>query len=172
MRTFHSLRQVHYSLAAMFCISTAQGDVFMYVDGGWANDSERAVVEVDAKRFLALWRHPLSSHPEVAHRTPAEWRDDHKYASMDRAFRGSAERPLGLAEMGLGSRTAPCIGITDGVTRTLWLLTNGAMAFPIACLLSDAASIHAMAGTSGSYPLSVAQLVPRVKLAAWSKSGR
>ena len=169
LSTFDELRRVHYSLAAVFRVATDGGDVFLYVSGGHPSDFDYVVVGVDAARFLAVWRHACSSHPEVAHRTMAEWRQDYKYASIDDAFQHSEVCPLALPELGLGSRTEPCIGFTDGVTRTLWLLANGARAFPVTCLLSEAPAIHAMAGTPGSHVLSVAQLVPRAEPAAQYK---
>lgn len=159
--TFDEVRRVHYSLAAVFRVATAAGDVFLYESGD--QGANRAVVEVDAARFLIAWRHPRSSHPEVAHRTVAEWRKDKKYASIDDAFQRSEVCPLALPELGLGSRTEPCIGITDGVTRTLWLLANGAHTFPVTCSLSEAATLHAVAGTPGSHFLSVTQLIPNIK---------
>lgn len=164
--TFDGVRRVHYSLAAVFRVATARGDVFLYESGDHQGGSNRAVVEVDAARFLAAWRHPRSSHPEVAHRTVAEWRQDYKYASIDDAFQRSEACPLALPELGLRSRTEPCIGFNDGVTRTLWLLANGAHAFPVTCSMSEAATLHAVAGSPGSRFLSVAQLVPHTEPAA------
>lgn len=157
--TFDGVRRVHYSLAAVFRVATAGGDVFLYESGDNQRGANRAVVEVDAARFLAAWRHPRSSHPEVAHRTVAEWRQDYKYVSINDAFQCSKACPLALPELGLRSRTEPCIGFTDGVTRTLWLLANGAHVFPVTCSLSAAATPHAVAGAPGSRFLSVAQIL-------------
>jgi hypothetical protein len=164
--TFDGVRRVHYSLAPVFRVATALGDVFLYVSGGYPSDSNCAVVEVDAVRFLKVWRHPRSSHSDVAHRTVTGWRQDSKYASIDDAFQRSEVCPLPLPELGLSSRTEPCIGFTDGVTRTLWLLANGARAFPVICSLPEAAAIYMMAGTPTSRVLPVAQLIPRAEPAA------
>lgn len=49
----------------------------------------------------------------------------------------------------------PALSSTDGVTRTIWLLTPGVQAMPVKCPMADAARLQALAGVDGGQPLAV-----------------
>jgi len=183
MRTFIGVQQVHHFQAAVFQIPTSRGEVFMYEELSSYMNSERAVVEVDAEKFLNLWRQPFSSHPEVANGTPQTWPNDSKFHWPDEHFMEGLKNPVPLAQVScrmvarqnpLSQRKfglfkslesietiqSPSVHFTDGVTRTIWLLTFGAERFPVECPVEDAPLLQKLAGVSGGSFTPVDQLVP------------
>lgn len=183
MQTFIGVQQVHHFQAAVFQIPTSRGEVFMYEQRPNYMNSERAVVEVDAEKFLDLWRQPFSSHPEVASGTPQTWPDDSKFHWPDEHFMEGRKNPVPLAQVSCRIVTrqnpvwrrkfgvfkslvsietiqSPSVHFTDGVTRTIWLLTFGAERFPVECPVADAPLLQKLAGVSGGCFSTVDQLVP------------
>jgi hypothetical protein len=49
--------------------------------------------------------------------------------------------------------------VTDGVTRTIWLLTHCVKAMPVKCPMRDAARLQALAGVDGGQPVAVGTLL-------------
>lgn len=183
MKTFIGVQPVHHFLAAVFQIPTIRGDVFMYeVRTNYMND-ERAIVEVDAEKFLELWRTPFSSYHKIALGTPATWPSDYKYHLSEEHFvQGrknpvplaqvsccidTVERPVGLAwRLGLTALcqtekvNVPSLHFTDGITRTIWLLTNGASQFPVQCSTKEAPLMQKLVGAVGTRFCTVDDLIP------------
>lgn len=185
MRTFIGIQPIHHFKAALFQIPTRQGDVFMYEQCSSDMDGERAIVEVDATKFLDLWRSPLSSHHEIAMGTPATWPDDYKYHWSEKHFVEGRMNPVPLAQVSCRVETierrvglrrflgltalcqdqridVPSLHFTDGVTRTIWLLTNGAAHFPVQCSSKEAPLLQKLVGTAGTRFRTVAELVPAI----------
>jgi hypothetical protein len=139
-----------------------------------------AVVDVDAQRFLALWRaHPESYTYDVACGTPATWPHDAKWSNAVEAFQPGRSNPVPLAYVWLSQAfervRAPWwpphwgrgtvvrhlgrmgAGFTDGVTRTIWLLTHGATSFPVLVRTESADELHRLAGLAGRGPVAPQQ---------------
>ncbi|WP_257820212.1 plasmid fertility inhibition factor family protein [Burkholderia glumae] len=178
---------------AVFRVPTKdQGDVWMRMSGEFSN---RAVVEVDAERFVSVWRLEGSSHTDIARQSVDGWKRDYKFASARDGFaRGwvnpvplasvSASlqrdktlipplrpthgmlpwfrRPVGHAGIDPATASAPCLGFTNGITRTIWLLAHGAERFPVSCTADDAVLLHQLAGAEGTEPHAVRDLVPEI----------
>lgn len=182
METLIGVKQIHHFQAAVFEIPTSRGEVFMYEQRSNYMNSERAVVEVDSGKFLQLWRGPHSSHPEVANGNPESWPKDSKFHWSDTHFAEGMKNPVPLAQVGVrmvitktpiwrrkflffkslvGFHTAesPSLNFTDGITRTIWLLTFGAKSFPVICSTSEAPLLQKLVGTGSRY-LTVDELVP------------
>jgi hypothetical protein len=184
MQTLSENREIYHVECAVFRIPTAKrGDVFMRAERPNYNADRKAVVEVDAARFLALWRQPLSSHLDIAQGDPTTWPSDYKYKWAEDGFASGAENPVPLAEVSCGRATSdlvehrrhfffftkqvviarrglPWLGFTNGITRTLWLLTNGAKVFPVECELSEADVLQELAGVPGGRPVVLSELIP------------
>jgi hypothetical protein len=182
METLHTIARISGKRRAVFRVPTVtRGHVFMSV----ADPSVRkAVVEVDATRFLELWRQPYSSHPEVAHLGPKDWPSDYKFRHAEAGFAEGEWNPVPLASVSCGVyveqvkivrsyylgirknvewREGPpsnLLGFTNGITRTIWLLTAGVRVFPVECGAEDAALLQRLAGLPGSVPRTVADLLP------------
>lgn len=137
-------------------IGLADGSqAYMRVDGSAELGGKRSVVIVDARKFLALWRScPNNIHADIAAGTPATWPNDRKFKDAAAGFADGVENPVPLAMVGynefnqvedlyepfmflfkrkVGERSerVPYVFFSDGVTRTIWLMTNGAKSFPV-----------------------------------------
>ncbi|WP_051996355.1 MULTISPECIES: hypothetical protein [Massilia] len=183
MQTFSENREIYFQQCAVFRIPTAKrGDVFMRAERPNYNADRKAIVEVVAARFLALWRQPLSSHRDIALGDPTSWPSDYKYKWAEDGFASGAENPVPLAEVSCGRSTSdliekrrhflfftkeviiaqkglPWLGFTDGITRTIWLLANGASVFPVECALDEAADLQQLAGVPGGKPVVLSDLI-------------
>jgi hypothetical protein len=182
MKTLFDVRIVFWRQNAVFRVPTQRaGDAFMRVVLDEYGAGENSIVEVDAERFLELWRQKYSSHPEIAAGNPSSWPGDRKFSWAVDGFAHGEKNPVPLAEVGchiahvdieehrrrnlffrktvvVGSTSSPFLGITDGVTRTIWLLTQGAQRFPVHCSRSEADLLHELAGIAGGRPWSFAEL--------------
>lgn len=180
LRTFAGVHPIHHFQGALFGLRTDCGTVYMYEQRPTFGGDTWAVVEVDPERFLQLWRQPGSSHPEVAHQSPATWPLDRKYRWPARHFAQGAADPVALATVSCELRRVetpvwrrrllwkmlervdvsehPILSFSDGVTRTIWLLAHGATSIPVKCPIGDAALLHELAGVAGSMPVSIGAL--------------
>ena len=183
MQTFHKVTTIYHKQAAVFRVPTEQrGYVYLRVNRSNHQNDMRAVVEVDAARFLALWRQEHSSHENVARGTPATWPNDYKFHHAEDGFKQGEENPVPLAEVncfmieikrtiwlkqfwfikkfgGVESINMPVLGFTNGVTRTIWLLTAGAPVFPVECSKREATLLQELAGIPGGSFKTVDELV-------------
>lgn len=137
------------------------------------NDYSRdyfGIVIVDSIKFLQLWRsEPNSIHRDIANGSPATWPGDRKYDLAVKGFSHGRTNPVPLADVsyGVAMRTSttrnflglrkevlrenvPYIGFSNGITRTIWLLTQGCPAFPIQCSLDGARELHRIAAAPGT----------------------
>lgn len=129
----------------LFEVSTAVGPVYMWHH---ANIDHRRILIVDAQKFVRLWRKTTyECHQQVARGSPETWRKDYKYHYSASHFAQGAANPVPLANInflvlprgplaglldgnGIGS-PLETVNFNDGITRTIWLLSNGADSFPI-----------------------------------------
>jgi hypothetical protein len=103
MLTWQENRSIHFTQCAIFRIPTSEyGDVYMRAERPNYNAEKHTIVEVDAERFLALWRQPYSSHEDVAHGTQETWPSDRKYEDAAGGFAHGVENPVPLAEVSCG----------------------------------------------------------------------
>lgn len=157
--------------------------VYMRVDRTNYRNAERTVVMVDATRFLDLWRvDPCDVHGDVARQGPETWPTDYKYHYAADGFKEGLGNPVPLAEVGCsmsnvmrtmretrwlffrrptGTRywTFPYVTFTNGVTRTIWLLSNGAEIFPVEVPTAEAELLQRHAG-AGRALQTVDELIP------------
>ena len=139
------------------------------------------VVMVDADRFVELWRQPLSSHRDVALNTPETWPKDYKYADAVDGFAQGVENPVPLAQVScwrspcdvveyktcfrffkrkviVGRAGDPCLSFVNGITRTIYLLSNGARSFPVLCERPAADLLVELAGLERITPIVLSTL--------------
>ena len=82
-----------------------------------------------------------------------------------------AKNPVPLAKVyGSGSEAAPAVDFTDGITRTLWLLVNGAPAFPVECRRQKAEALSCAAGVDWAQWLTVQDLTGDLSWSDWLHS--
>ncbi len=110
-----------------------------------ALDGNSFAVMVDGDGFYHAW---LASNGHVGCPLRVDMPADRKFASAVDGFARGISSPVPLADVE-AMRTARGISISfnNGVTRTLWLLANHAMAFPVrACGVEVARLIGEAAG--------------------------
>jgi len=135
-----------------------------------------AVVIVDAQKFLHLWQSdPYGAHAELANGTPFTWPNDYKYDRAVAGFSHGRANPVPLPDISFGtaprsidesiqkSRTdgseqVEYIAFTNGITRTIWLLTQGCKAFPVKCSIDCASGLVRAAGVKGSKVQTLSEL--------------
>lgn len=154
----------------VFRVKTAtQGDVFMCVDD---RNPRHHVVEVDAERFLGLWRKQWSSHLDVALGDSREWQAAERFRWAEAGFRHGSRNPVPLALVGSSevrprrfwSESQANLCFLDGVVRTTWLLHARAEVFPVACWSAeDAIRLQEQAG-AGTSAISIADLLPELPI--------
>ncbi len=131
--------------------------VYMSVDPLTYSDSGYAVAVVDSKAFLALWRaEPTGCHSNVSSGNPETWRAHRKYQLAADGFSHGLRNPVPLADVsfevnassGNLDQSSGHVLFSNGITRTIWLLSNGCSAFPILCPLPGAHELHRKAAAS------------------------
>lgn len=170
---------------AVFCISTQQGDQFLCTDNV-ADESldQFSVVEVKSDYFVELWRNDTyEAHLDVSQGNPSTWIKDKKFLDAQKGFSHGEANPVPLAYVHCAIRDeerdvwrrryllfreyvgrqvvkrVPYITFTDGITRTIWLLTHGAQYFPVMCDRSNAELLQLMAGEPDGKALSLKELL-------------
>ncbi|MBN8755172.1 MULTISPECIES: plasmid fertility inhibition factor family protein [Variovorax] len=151
---------------------------YMRVDASNCRNNERVVVVVDAQRFLSHWRADRNGHHVAeANGNPSTWIHDYKFEFAVDGFALGAANPVPLAQVGFWLKpnvrrskmsnlmgdasepsTTPVVAFTDGITRTFWLLVQGAPSFPVECSRSEAELLSHWCGASGVAPQSVAEI--------------
>lgn len=136
------------------------------------------IVIVDAQKFLGLWRaDPRRQHEAKTNGMPDTWPNDYKYSQAVEGFSHGRDNPVPLADVSFiaSIRTSVSykflqfgrserqekveyVAFTNGITRTIWLLTHGCAAFPVKCGMSCARELFLAAGAKGTSFHSLAEL--------------
>lgn len=152
--------------------------VFMSMNISEYGRDNFGIVIVDAQKFLDLWRaDPRGPHRDVAYGTLETWPNDYKYSRAVEGFSEGRENPVPLADVAYGAATqkyvsykflrfgrterqeqVEYVAFTNGITRTIWLLTNGCAAFPVKCGMSSARDLFLAAAAEGTSFHSLAEL--------------
>ena len=152
--------------------------VFMSLNVNEYSREHYGIVIVDAEKFLHLWRsEPSSIHCAIANGSPETWSNDYKYKYAVDGFAQGRENPVPLADISYGIETQSIIShrflyfgrterkeithyisFINGITRTIWLLTQGCTAFPIKCQISSARELYQIAAAPETLLYTVAEL--------------
>ncbi|BBF65513.1 hypothetical protein F6A13_02775 [Acidithiobacillus sp. 'AMD consortium'] len=152
--------------------------VFMSMKVTEYNKDKSGVVIIDPEKFLELWRNePHSIHRSEANGTPQTWPHDRKYGHAAEGFSHGFDNPVPLAYVshGISTRTIVShrflwfgksvrheqfhyVGFTNGITRTIWLLTQGCTAFPVECEMPGARELHRVAAAPNTHFYTVGEL--------------
>lgn len=130
--------------------------------------SDRAVVVCDPGRFLQMWK--LSGRRPDVLACESDWTRDYKFAEAVKGFSYGADNPVPLAQVTFrwnisaarfltrrlgkwrnGFEEKPFLDFSNGITRTIWLLHNGARYFPVECSKAEAYAFHTAVGVGPSY---------------------
>lgn len=133
----------------------------------YRND-RRFVVFVKARHFYAHWRAALMLDPARRYGggdvrgAPQRFEDierDRKYAGQDRIWAKGLDAPVPLAKPVCNEYQH--VDFTDGITRTLWLIRNGAAIFPVEAGWHDYEALHELVGVEDMPPESIEALVQK-----------
>ncbi|HAU1387081.1 TPA: hypothetical protein F8R95_09320 [Legionella pneumophila] len=111
----------------------------IFDNGGYSNDecSDKTII-IDSNKFLKLWQNdPRQSEKKLAFGNEPVWRNDYKFHYAEKGFSSGENNPVPLAYIhcyncnDYDAGTMPYCVFTDGITRTIWLLANGATCFPV-----------------------------------------
>lgn len=147
---FHSLSEDRPTPRVIFEVDIEnKKSVFMCVDRTAYMNKERCVVVVDAEKLLYFWRKAPNNYlSDISMGNPATWVKDKKYPGAESGFAGGKKYPVSLADVVCGN---DYVAIEGGVTRTIWLLTNGARYFPVECRINHGAErLSQLAGYPGN----------------------
>ena len=134
---------------------------YMSVRGGGA-DTDHFVVIVDADRFFQRWQRSAAGEGRNA-QIPVPPKErlhlDRKYPDAEEGVAQGRANPVPLACAGANPPRYPHeISFTNGITRTFWLIANGAEAFPVMVVGQRSAKrLHALAG-AGPRPIALDRL--------------
>lgn len=134
-------------------------DRFVYMNvgnhflGGRGLGGPEKVIVIDSKKFLKLWKNdPRHSERHLALGNETIWRNDYKFHLAEKGFSFGCCNPVPLAYLHcylsdvyenfvkkistlIGNKATankiPYCSFTNGITRTIWLLANGAESFPV-----------------------------------------
>jgi len=154
----------------LFEIDTAHGSVYMCCYPSLCMNN-RAVVIMDSEKFLRLWRNDTyEAHLHLSRGNPVSWMTDYKYKDAGIGFSEGKENPVPLAEIdfetrpnnrflsALSLKQSEYVSFTNGVTRTIWLLCNGADSFPVEVSAESADSLRKAAGSAAHQSFTTAKM--------------
>ncbi|WP_343728330.1 hypothetical protein [Duganella sp.] len=168
---------------AIYRVETeSSGPAYMRVDASNYMMEQRAVVIVNAERFLQAWkaskgpawlgsihaivdpvlRRYLSYRPGrdkwLPHLKRRGWLADYKFGRAVDGFSYGAGNPVPLAKAGIGL-SDNAVSFSNGITRTLWLLAHAAPAFPVECSTDQAEDMQRLVGERATQWRTVKELM-------------
>lgn len=145
-------RELHHGNSyAVFHVPVRDKTVYMKKRLYKSDEDDSFVVWVDRFRFESVWFKGGSSIvPELARGNEKAWRNDYKFTDAENGFSKGIENPVPLACM-QANNNFPRVGFINGITRTIWLMANGAKYFPVfAYDKKTADNLHRYIGVKGS----------------------
>ncbi|SOZ12788.1 plasmid fertility inhibition factor family protein [Cupriavidus taiwanensis] len=162
------------------------GDIVFRVERDSSRDDARAVVIVEASRFLAIWqREPGFQYGSLLQDASQAWRADPRFEEAAAQCRGSAQLPIPiprvqcLRHMGErirdtrrllrrpqdanGAHTYWFAVVDSGAYHLIWMLEQGVIALPVECDVSQAFKLQQAAGLPGTDPATVPELMRRYR---------
>nr|WP_175802445.1 Osa protein [Burkholderia anthina] len=139
-----------------------QADCYLAATPG---ETERYVVHIDADRFYALWLGTSPAFPRLDSQDCVPRRImplDRKFSTAAAAFRGGRLEPVTLPPVGYWLEGSGYeVAMSDGMTRTYWLLANRVRSFPVSVNEATwAMMLNNMAGV-GVSPIAFSALFSR-----------
>ena len=131
---------------------------------------DRWVVYVSARQFYFWWRWSAKADPsrlsmqiENKNRPPIFDRieEDHKYINQNH-WKDGIDNPTVLPSVSWSAEKG--IDFHDGITRTMWLIRNGAAIFPIETTMEGAVYLHNLVGYSEMKPENLLELWSQYKI--------
>ncbi|WJT10923.1 plasmid fertility inhibition factor family protein [Vibrio harveyi] len=150
-------RNIYGQTCAVFYIK-AEDKQFYMSETLTVDNVDSHIVLVDRYRFESAWFKD-GEHSKLSRGSINSWRNDPKFNSMEQVFNGGVKNPVPLPLM-RASEKPQSVGLTDGVTRTIWLIANGAKYFPVKVYGAKAAyRLHQRIGVTSTRPIAKKELL-------------
>jgi hypothetical protein len=122
------------------------------------------VVFLDRARFIVAWSASRQSEQAaIAGANETGWRSDRKFKDAEQGFSpgGASPVPVGSVSLEATPGGPPAITFVGGITRTIWLLANGARVVPVGCEIDTQIGIlDELVGAANPLVSSEVELVP------------
>lgn len=129
----------------------------VYMQHSLEFDSKGFIIILDTKKFIKIWRKSKNDSRIPNYHIGDEklWRTDYKFHSAEQGFEDGKKNPVPVtAGIDCIGKFPNCnVSFNDGVTRTIWLLANGAEYFPIVVPDMDSAIIFQSNAGKDSCPI-------------------
>ncbi len=145
-------RKLHHgNNYAVFHVPIRDKTVYMEKRLYGSDEDDYFVIWVDRFRFESVWFKCGSwVAPELARGNEQDWHNDHKYHYAEHCFNIGIDNPVPLASLKAYPHY-PSLSFIDGITRTIWLMANGAKYFPVFVYDKNMADdLHRYIGVKGS----------------------
>jgi hypothetical protein len=136
--------------------------VFMTISPAKYSFEPHSIVQVNCEKFLNFWRrNPCDAHKEFANGNPMNWVKHYKYDLAAGGFAQGASNPVPCAEVfcemdaSKAGGDVMSLNFHNGITRTIWLLSNGCKLFPVLCITGHAEILQFNAGEVGTSPINL-----------------
>jgi hypothetical protein len=127
-------KQIFYGMTSyVYQIQVKQSSVFMRIDRTNFENDNRYVAIVNTNKFYKLWTGNTIDHCIIT-----DEKEQKQYSTAIDGFSRGIENPVPLAEFGYHNFN---LSFTNGITRTKWLILNGAVCFPLECNKTSAMGI-------------------------------
>jgi hypothetical protein len=110
----------------------------VYMDAiskNYGNDETYAIIVI-SDVFLKFWKNvPKNNQIEYAlsHGDKNSWTPDYKYNQAKEGFKRGKDNPVPIPKIKYIDDITPNYITVSDCTRTIWLLANGALLFPVEC---------------------------------------
>lgn len=169
--------------------STSAGEIVLRLAGqAPSQDAARAVVFVEASRFMTLWQQePGFQYRQFLEEPPFTWLADPKLTEAAAQCRDSARMPIPLPQVQClrhmaervqdvrrlrrrpqdlqGAQTYWFAVVDKGAHHLIWMLAQGVPVFPVECDVTQAFRLHQAAGLPGTEPSTMPELMQRYRSA-------
>jgi hypothetical protein len=126
------IRNIYGHKSFVYKLFLKKSYVFMRINETPYYNSERYIVIVDSKKFYKEWTGQTIEQCRIYEK----W-EQRKYDDAIDGFSRGIDNPVPLAEVEYLSE----ISFLNGITRTKWLIMNGANCFPLECSRKSAKNI-------------------------------
>jgi len=118
-------RNIYGCRSIVYRIYLKQSSVYMRADETQDENHNRYIAIVDTNKFYKEWTGKTAKDCVIADEFECK-----KYVNAIDGFSRGITNPVPLAETGCYNNK---ISFTNGITRTKWLILNGASCFPVEC---------------------------------------
>ena len=139
-----------------------KNSVYMKIVSASDNNNTYPVI-INSEKFLKYWKNvPNGFHEDFAlsHGDKKSWQSDYKYHDAEDGFMSGIKDPVPIPRIQYAYYATSNYTRVFNLTRTIWLLANGADSFPVECEGYDnAKNVYNFMGEKEFKLISLAELM-------------